>query len=246
MPDCKIYNKFLEKKKQFAVLIDPDKHSENSIRQTAKLVKKHGVDFIFYGGSLMTTSNFVHWLIILKEFTSAPVILFPGSSLQLSEKADGILLLSLISGRNPEMLIGKHVTAAPFLKSSGLEILPTGYILIDGGRQTTVSYISNTTPIPSDKDEIAGCTALAGEMLGLKLIYLDAGSGASKHVPTGMISKVKAEISVPLIVGGGIKSAQQAKDICLAGADVVVVGNAIEKSITLISKISETLRKINS
>src|SRR5262249_14932797 len=144
-------------------------------------------------------------------------------------KADAILFLSLISGRNPEMLIGKHVTAAPLLKKSSLEVIPTGYMLVDPGHPTSVSYMSNTLPIPHDKNDIATCTAIAGEMLGLKLIFMDAGSGARTSINSSMIAAVRKELSLPLIVGGGIKTAERALEACNAGADVIVVGNSIEK-----------------
>jgi putative glycerol-1-phosphate prenyltransferase len=140
------------------------------------------------------------------------------------------------------LLIGKHVVAAPYLKKSSIEVIPTGYMLIDSGKPTTVQYMSNTAPIPADKDDIAMCTAMAGEMLGMKLIYMDAGSGASQQVPDSMIRKVKENISVPLIVGGGINTAEKAKLSADAGADVIVVGNAIEKNIKLISEISDAIQ----
>jgi putative glycerol-1-phosphate prenyltransferase len=158
--------------------------------------------------------------------------------------ADGLLLLSLISGRNAEMLIGKHVLAAPFLKTCNFEILPTGYMLIENGHHTAVSYMSNTEPIPSGQDDIALCTAVAGELLGLQLIYMDAGSGAENPVSPLMIKKVKQNISIPLIIGGGICTAKQAKDAAKAGADVVVVGNAIEKNLPLISELCDAVHSL--
>ena len=170
----------------------------------------------------------------IKKTTDIPMILFPGNSFQLSYKADGLLFLSLISGRNADLLIGKHVITAPFLKISPLEIMSTGYMLIDGGISTTVQYMSNTIPIPSTKDDIAVCTAMAGELLGLKMIYLDAGSGAQKPVSTSMIDAVSTAIDIPLIVGGGIRTPQKAYENVKAGADVIVVGNAIEKDPQLI------------
>jgi putative glycerol-1-phosphate prenyltransferase len=159
-----------------------------------------------------------------------PVVLFPGSNLYIHSDADGILFLSLISGRNPEFLIGQHVVAAPLLKASGLEILPTGYMLVDGGKPTTVSYISNTQPIPADKADIAACTAMAGEMLGQQLLYLDAGSGAENPVSPGMISAVKKATSLPLLAGGGIRSGEQARNAWEAGADCIVIGNVLESN----------------
>jgi phosphoglycerol geranylgeranyltransferase len=234
------YRKFVDQKKKFVPLIDPEKYSTAGIKKVALLSEKAGVDFIFYGGSLVTKKQNHEFIKILKENCPSPVILFPGSRYQILEEADGILLLSLISGRNPEMLIGNHVIAAPVLKASRLDVLPTGYILIDGGKPTAVSYMSNTTPIPSDKDDIASCTALAGEMLGMQLIYLDSGSGALNPVSATMIQKIRKTISIPLIVGGGIKTCRQAQAAWDAGADVVVVGNAIEENPGLILKIAES------
>lgn len=234
----KLYSRFMDGKKKFAPLIDPDKYTAAGIKKVASYSEKAKADFIFYGGSLVTKNRNSDFIKILKEHCSIPVILFPGNQYQVLDDADGILLLSLISGRNPEMLIGNHVIAAPLLKESGLEILPTGYILVDGGKPTAVSYISNSAPIPHDKDEIACSTALAGEMLGLRLIYLDCGSGALKPVSGSMIRSVKKTISIPLIVGGGIKTAAQVKNAWNAGADVVVVGNAIEAEPSLLLKMA--------
>jgi putative glycerol-1-phosphate prenyltransferase len=174
----------------------------------------------------------------IKAQTDIPVILFPGSPSQVSKYADALLYLSLISGRNPELLIGQHVISAPVVKQSGLEIMPTGYMVIDGGAPTTVSYISNAAPIPADKNEIAMCTAMAGEMLGMKLIYMDAGSGARKPITESMIEKVAGTIEAPLIIGGGITEPEKAYRNCKAGADVIVVGNAIEKDPLLIKEIA--------
>ena len=154
------------------------------------------------------------------------------------------MYLSLISGRNPELLIGQHVVSAPFVKKSGLEIMSTGYMVIDGGAPTTVSYISNASPLPADKNEIAMCTAMAGEMLGMKLIYMDSGSGAKKAISESMIQKVASCIDVPLIVGGGIKTAEKAYLNCKAGADVIVVGNAIEKDASLIKEIASAIHSV--
>ena len=226
-------------KKHFAVLIDPDKYNLAALKRVVKIATKSGADYFFFGGSLLTKDNQDQFILTIRELSKIPVILFPGNSLQLNAHADGILLLSLISGRNPDMLIGRHVISAPFLKSSGLEILPTGYMLIESGRMTTVTYMSNTTPIPSNKDEIAVCTAMAGEMLGLKLIYMDAGSGAEHPVPGSMIRKVKAAVKAPLIIGGGITTPELAKKAWDSGADVVVIGNAIETNPELIKEISK-------
>jgi putative glycerol-1-phosphate prenyltransferase len=226
-------------KKKFAVLIDPDKYSLETLKRVVNLAVNAETDYFFLGGSLLLHDNQSQLISFIKENSSIPVVLFPGNNMQLNNKADSILLLSLISGRNPDMLIGRHVISAPYLKASNLEILSTGYMLIESGRTTAVTYMSNTTPIPSHKNDIAVCTAMAGEMLGMKLIYMDAGSGARNPVPLTMISQVKAAINVPLIIGGGITSPVLAKEAFQAGADVIVVGNGIESDPDLITRIAE-------
>lgn len=216
-------------KKSFAWLIDPDKCDDEHMSSQLAQANDAGLDMIFVGGSLIF--NHVDQLISkIKSLSRIPVILFPGSPLQISSRADAILLLSLISGRNPEYLIGNHVISAPFLRDSGLEIIPTGYMLINGGQQTSVSYMSNTQPIPPDKTDIALATAIAGEMLGLRVIYLDAGSGALNPVPPKMIASLASEIQAPLLVGGGIRTAAEVRSAYESGADVVIVGNALENS----------------
>jgi putative glycerol-1-phosphate prenyltransferase len=231
-------------RKSFAVLIDPDKYDPEGLDLVIFSARECSVDFIFVGGSLLTYDHLDVTLTTIKSRTDIPVILFPGSILQLNEKADAVLLLSLISGRNPDLLIGKHVIAAPYLKNSSLEILPTGYMLIESGPITTAQYISNTIPIPRLKDDIAICTAMAGEMLGLRLIYMDAGSGAEMPVSASMISKVKENISIPLIVGGGIRTPDQAMAGCKAGADMIVVGNAIEKDYSCLKEIAHAIHSL--
>lgn len=227
--------------KLFTVLVDPDKTTENEVASLAQISQESGVDCFFIGGSLLTTNNLNQCIKQLKCHSSIPVVLFPGNTLQLSGLADAILFLSLISGRNPEMLIGRHVISAPYIKLSGLEVIPTGYMLIESGRPTAVSYMSNSAPIPSDKNDIAACTAMAGEMLGLKIIYMDAGSGARHHVPLEMISFVKQSINIPLIIGGGIRSAADASAICSAGADMIVTGNILEKDPGLIREFAHAV-----
>ena len=227
-----IYTDILSKlktRKLFSILVDPDKHDEESLRQLASLANDRVVDFILVGGSLVLGSvdETVH---ALKGKTNLPIVLFPGNVLQISPNADGILFLSLISGRNPEFLIGNHVIAAPVLKKIDLEIIPTGYILIENGRTTAVEYISNTKPIPADKIDLVVATAMAGEMLGHKIIYLEAGSGALEPVNTSMIREVKKSIGIPLIVGGGIHTAEQVRQIYDAGADIIVVGSVVEEN----------------
>jgi putative glycerol-1-phosphate prenyltransferase len=237
-----IYNRLSDtSKKKFVVLIDPDKPTDKEIIDIVEKSKNVGVDFFFVGGSLLTTDSLDNCIKLIKQHSDIPVLIFPGNSLQISKWCDGFLLLSLISGRNSEMLIGRHVIAAPYLKLYGNEIIPTGYMLIDGGRQTSVSYMSNTTPIPHDKDDIAMCTALAGEMLGLKIIYLDAGSGATTPVSADMISKVKQTIEVPLIVGGGINTPEKAAIAAKAGADIIVIGNALEKSTDRLQEFADAV-----
>lgn len=241
-----IYHKILENsdRKSFAILIDPDKYIPERLHLVISLALESSVDCILVGGSLLTYDHLDETLEAIKSKADIPVILFPGSTLQLSEKADAVLLLSLISGRNPDLLIGKHVIAAPYLKNSRLEILPTGYMLIESGPITTAQYISNTIPIPRLKDDIALCTAMAGEMLGLRLIYMDAGSGAEFPVSPSMISKVKENISIPLIVGGGIRTPEQALKSCQAGADMIVVGNAIEKDYSCLKEIAQAIHSL--
>jgi phosphoglycerol geranylgeranyltransferase len=240
-----IYNKILKSKqkseKLFAILIDPDKQNNKSLKDIIAKSKKENVDFFFVGGSLLTNDSLDACISTLKENCEIPIVLFPGNAMQVNNKADGILFLSLISGRNAEMLIGKQVITAPILKKSSLEILPTGYILIDSGKPTTVSYMSNTTPIPATKNDVAACTALAGEMLGLKLIFMDAGSGAEHPVLEEMIRTVSENVECPIIIGGGIRNGEQANKILNAGADIIVVGNAIEKNRNLIKEISESI-----
>ncbi|MFY7652840.1 MAG: geranylgeranylglyceryl/heptaprenylglyceryl phosphate synthase [Chitinophagaceae bacterium] len=233
-----------EGRKSFAVLIDPDKVNTDAIDSLVKLSVEAKVDYFFVGGSLVVSNHLDECIQQIKASCSIPVILFPGSPSQVSKYADGLLYLSLISGRNPELLIGQHVISAPLVKKTGLEIMPTGYMVIDGGAPTTVSYISNASPIPSDKNDIAICTAMAGEMLGLKLIYMDAGSGAQKPVTEGMIEKVAKNIQIPLIVGGGITTPEKAYVSAKAGADVIVVGNAIEKQASLIADIAQAVHSV--
>ena len=231
-------------KKSFAVLIDPDKVTPASISELVKLAVSAQVDYLFVGGSLVISDHLDDCIRQIRSECELPVLLFPGSPSQISRHADALLYLSLISGRNADLLIGQHVVSAPFVKNSGLEIIPTGYMVIDGGAATTVSYISNATPIPCDKSEIAMCTAMAGEMLGMKLIYMDAGSGAREPITETMIHTVARHIEVPLIVGGGIRDAEKAYLNCKAGADVIVIGNAIEKNSSLISEIAAAVHSV--
>lgn len=243
-----IYNQLTEKKgtgkKSFTVLIDPDKVDGTKIDRLVSLSIDAKVDYFFVGGSLVISNYLDQCIQHIKAACNIPVILFPGAPSQVSKYADALLYLSLISGRNPELLIGQHVISAPFVKQSGLEIMPTGYMVIDGGAPTTVSYISNASPIPSDKNEIAMCTAMAGEMLGMKVIYMDSGSGAKRPISENMIEKVARHIEAPLIVGGGISNPEKAYLNCKSGADIIVVGNAIEKDTSLIKEMSDAVHSI--
>jgi len=244
----KLYSQLLDQKKagkkSFSVLIDPDKVDNAAIEQLVGLATDAKVDYFFVGGSLVISNHLDDCIRQIKTSCNIPVVLFPGSPSQVSRYADALLYLSLISGRNPELLIGQHVVSAPLVKKSGLEIIPTGYMVIDGGAPTTVSYISNAAPIPADKTDIAMCTAMAGEMLGMKLIYMDAGSGAKRPITELMIEKVAQNIEVPLILGGGITHPEKAYLNCKAGADIIVVGNAIEKDASLIKEISDAVHSV--
>ena len=243
-----IYNSLVDKKvrgqKSFAVLIDPDKVNVAKIDQLTALAIQAKVDYLFVGGSLVISNQLEKVILQIKKNCSIPVVLFPGSPSQVTPVADGLLYLSLISGRNPELLIGQHVISAPIVRKSGLEIISTGYMVVDGGAPTTVSYISNATPLPFDKNEIALCTAMAGEMLGMKVIYMDAGSGAKRPISESMIETVASHIEAPLIIGGGIVTPEKAYRNCKAGADVIVIGNAIEKDPSLIVEMSTAIHSI--
>ena len=243
-----IYHSLIERKrlgkKSFAVLIDPDKVDNDILENLIALSITAKVDYFLVGGSLVISNYLDECLQLIKKNCNIPTVLFPGSPSQVSKYADALLYLSLISGRNPELLIGQHVVSAPFVKKSGLEIMSTGYMVVDGGAPTTVSYISNASPLPSDKNEIAVCTAMAGEMLGMSLIYMDAGSGAKRPITESMIEKVAQAIEVPLIIGGGITNPEKAYLNCKAGADVIVVGNAIEKDPSLIIEMASAVHNV--
>jgi phosphoglycerol geranylgeranyltransferase len=234
-------------KKSIAVLIDPDKAEDASrLTHLINLGTENCIDFFLVGGSLITTPNLSEVINIIKEnVSSVPVILFPGNAQQVDPSADGILFLSLISGRNPDFLIGQHVQAATILKSYKMEVLSTGYMLINSGRLSSAAYISNTTPIPEDKYALAASTAMAGEMLGMKLIYLDAGSGAEREISARMINSVRKNINIPLIVGGGINTPEKAQTALEAGADMIVIGNALEKDPELLTEISNCVYEWN-
>lgn len=231
-------------KKRLTLLIDPENtHRQEEIADVVNIAQEAGIDYIFVGGSLVTHN----WIDIvvkgIKSLTQLPVILFPGGLNQITEHADGILFLSLISGRNPEFLINKQVAAAPLVKKLGLEVIPTGYLLI--GETSGASYMSNTRPIPYHKIDIATATAMAGEMMGQKAIYLDAGSGAPEPIRPSMISAVRKSVSLPLIVGGGIRSFDSAYATLEAGADIIVIGNATEENPEIIKEIAGAVEAMN-
>jgi len=239
----RIYNSIINKRKKLALLIDPE-NFKNFSENDLEIIKKSKIDYLFVGGSLV--SEPVDKLILkLRKITSIPIILFPGSILQISKKADAILFLSLISGRNPDFLIGHHIIAAPYLKKTGIEIIPTGYILIDGKNTSSVQFISNTTPIPADKIDIIVATAIAGEMLGLKLIYLEGGSGAKEVIPSEVVKSVRKNISTPLIVGGGIKDPDEMIKLFNAGADIVVISTIFENNPIKLLDFSKSLVDYN-
>lgn len=233
-----IYNHFIsdDEKKKFGLLIDPENYEASELKQIVWEAEKSEVDFILLGGSLLS-KPIDPVAKIIKDHSNIPVILFPGSPAQISEYADAIFLLSLISGRNPDLLIGNHVLAAKRLKYSSLEVIPTSYILINGGKTSAVEYISNTRPIPAEKTDITVSTAIAGELMGHKLTYLESGSGASHALQSQTIQEVKKNTQIPLIVGGGLKEPSDINRVCQAGADMVVVGNAIEHNFSLLKNM---------
>lgn len=240
------YDKLADRsKKKLALLVDPDKHDDESLNKLIGFINSDPPDLLLVGGSILFNPIDLS-ITSLKLGTTLPVFLFPGNVMQLSDRADGILFLSLISGRNPEFLIGNHVLAAPNLSRSGIEVIPTGYLLIENGRSTTVEYISNTRPIPAGKNDVAIATAMAGEMLGMKVIYLEAGSGAEHCVGVEMIAAIRKKISLPLLVGGGIAGVEQAEKVFNAGADMVVIGTVIEKDPALLKSFSTLRDRLNS
>lgn len=231
------------KYKSIGLLLDPDKSGGESLKNLLSIAEECRADFILTGGSL--TFNSIDNLIEkVKSLCSIPVVLFPGNLLQLSHKADIIMLLSLISGRNPELLIGNHIIAAPYLKEVREKLVSVGYILINCGRMTSVEYISQTEAIPSDKPEIAVATALAGEMLGLQMIYLEAGSGATQPVPVSMVKAIRENVLIPIVVGGGIRSKKEIEEIFNAGADAIILGNGCEKNPELLREACRVRDKL--
>jgi phosphoglycerol geranylgeranyltransferase len=237
-----ITNKSNLKEKMWAILIDPDKTPFSTLPTLIQSINSCSCNYIFIGGSQIFNVNFHDYVSKIKSLSTKKIIIFPGDNTQISSSADGILLLSLISGRNPDLLIGKHVQSSYELKKAAISLLATGYILIEGGVQSSVQYISNTNPIPKNKYNIAAATALAGEQLGLHLIYADAGSGALNPLSKKMISSIKKQLSIPLIIGGGITCYNDIENAWIAGADIVVIGNAIEKNKKLIELLNKRMK----
>lgn len=235
-----IYQKIIlakkEQQKLLAILIDPDKISLAQIQSLADKIKQSPATHIFVGGSIVAENVMDDFILEIKSHTALPILIFPGHPSQISHHADGLLFLSLLSGRNPEYLIEHHINSVEILNNSNLEIIPTGYILIDGGKQTAVQRVSQTIPIERDNLDLAYKTAKAGEYLGKKLIYLEAGSGADKSIPTEMIRKISQNINIPLIVGGGIRSKEGIENAFKAGADLVVIGTAFENDVNFFNK----------
>ncbi len=229
-----------EGKKSLAVLLDPDRQKLHKAEELISLATREKVDYFFLGGSLITEDSMGQLLDTIRRYSDIPTVIFPGGTYQIHRSADAILLLSLASGRNADYLIGRHVEAAPLLNSSGLEIIPTGYILVDGGRHSSTAYLTQTQVLPSDREELAAATALACQQLGMRLIYLEAGSGAQFPVPEKMTSIVGNTVHLPLVVGGGIRSGAQASGLFRAGADLLVVGNALEADPQLISELAKS------
>lgn len=236
----------INKQHAFALLVDPDSVSIGQIERLAMMAQESQAGFIFVGGSIMVGNKVRACVDHLRNDAGIPIVLFPGNPNQVVDNADGILFLSLISGRNPELLIGQHVIAAPHIIQSGLEAVSTGYMVVDGGIPTTVSYMSHSLPIPSDKPDVALCTAWAGQLQGKHVIYMDAGSGAKIPISEQMIARVADNITLPLIIGGGIRTPEKVKANCEAGAQVIVVGNAIEKDPGLLQELAAAVQMVNT
>ncbi len=233
-------------KTQLAVLIDPDKMKLKNVSTFIEKVKRSIATHILIGGSEVKENIVDAFITEIKSHTNLPVILFPGDINQIARNADGILFLSLISGRNPEYLIGKQIEAVPKLANTSLEIIPTGYILIENGKKTSVERVSETIPMSRSNIDLICDTAKAGEFLGMKLIYLEAGSGATHPIEPTIISKVKSTLNIPLIVGGGIRTKMDLDKAIIAGADLVVIGTAFEEDETFFEELLKPELKITA
>lgn len=214
----------------YIVLLDPDRKKDQHLEAKVAAINASQVDAIFVGGSLMMDGRCRERVATIKALAQVPVIFFPGGISQLNEHYDAMLFMAILSGRNPHYLIGEQVIAAPVVKDLGMEVIPTGYLLFDGGAQSTVEFISNTRPLPMNRPDLAVAHALAAQYLGKKLIYLEAGSGARQAVPVDIIAAVAQEVAVPLIVGGGIRTPEQAQKRVQAGASFIVTGTVLEKT----------------
>ncbi len=230
----KVFQQLLDIKSEkgagYIVLIDPDRKNEDTLAKQVTVANKSNVDALFVGGSLMMDSKHNERVAVIKKEADIPVIFFPGGLNQLNQYYDAILFMSLLSGRNPQYLIGEQVVAAPIINDLGIEVIPTGYLLFDGGANSTVEFMSDTKPLPMNRPDIAVAHALAAEYLGKKLIYLEAGSGATHAIPLEIIQQVATETNVPLIVGGGIRTPEAARERVAAGASFIVTGTILEEN----------------
>jgi phosphoglycerol geranylgeranyltransferase len=236
-----VYEQLNTSRPSVLALLDPDRMSADDAADAARFVCDSGVKAILIGSSLLVTSDFDKFVQSVKKNADCPVILFPGGSHQVCADADAIFFLSLLSGRNPEFLIGEQVKAVFSIKECGIEVIPVAYILVESGNYTAVEYVSNTKPIPRVKSEIAVAHALAGEYFGMKYVYLEAGSGALNPVPGEMVEKVKENVNVPLVVGGGLREYDEVRKTFDAGADFIVLGSIIERSRT---KFKDIMRRL--
>ncbi|MFN5416186.1 MAG: geranylgeranylglyceryl/heptaprenylglyceryl phosphate synthase [Flavobacteriia bacterium] len=243
MQESKLINQFSSNFGQIAVLLDPDKTKlEKDIVQLVEKATFAQINYFFVGGSTVSRKDLENCVSILKKHTPIPVIIFPGGSHQLSEEADGLLYLSLVSGRNPDFLITHHVNSALEVFNLGIEVMPTAYILVDGGTKSSVAYVSQTTPIPREQTNIAISTALAAILQGKKVIYFDAGSGAKDCVPTEFISELRKYTDLPIIVGGGIRDTEKLEEFKKSRANVLVIGNKLEEDIDFLLDVREYLK----
>lgn len=242
-----ILKSFQQKKGQIAVLIDPEKIVSDkhliSLIEKADFAK---VNYFFIGGSTVNSKDFEATIDLLNKNTKTPIVIFPGDNQQLSAKADGLLYLSLLSGRNPDYLISQHVSSAQEVVNLGIEVIPTAYLLVDGGTKSSVAYVSQTTPIPRNQINIAQNTAIAGVLQGKKVVYFDAGSGAKYTVPPIFIQNVSDSTNAVTIVGGGIRTVEQIVEMKTAGANVIVIGNKIEEDIDFLLDIKNLKENIKS
>ena len=231
----------LKKGAGFIILIDPDKKNDKKINKLVESANDNGADAIFVGGSIMMDSLYHKRIERIKSISNIPVILFPGGVNQINKHFDAMLFMSLLSGRNPHYLIGEQVIAAPIVSDYRIETIPTGYLLIDGGSPTTVEFISGTKPLPQNRLDIIISHALAAQFMGMKLLYLEAGSGALNKVHGNVINKVSTEVNISIIVGGGISKPEEVSEAVSAGASFVVIGSAIENSIELMKEFSSAI-----